>query len=84
MELIVAAGAQQVLGTLLFLLGRWGRRSADRLVPARFGPAEHQTRADGLALGGVVCQVIGVLLALFAIGTAIAAAVGVDPTFRPQ
>lgn len=84
MALVVAAVVQLVLGVLLYLLGRWGRASADDLVPPRLDADEHRVRADGVALGGAVCQGLGVLLALFAVATAVAAVMGVDPTLRPQ
>ncbi|MCX6400690.1 MAG: hypothetical protein NTX33_12275 [Propionibacteriales bacterium] len=84
MGLVVAAALQLVLGMGLFRLGRWGRLSADAIVPARMDAEEHRARADSLARGALFCQAIGSLLVLFAIGTAVAAMAGAGPTLRPQ
>lgn len=81
--LVVAALAEAVLGSGLFLLGRWGRLCADSLVPAFLDPAARRQRADALARAALVGQAIGLVLVLFALGTAVAAASGVDPTISP-
>lgn len=82
--LLVAALAQMALGAGLFLLGRWGRLSADRLVPVGLDGGERRRRADALARAALACQALGLLLVLFALGTAVAAMSGAGPTLRPE
>jgi hypothetical protein len=69
--LLAAALAELVLGAGLFLLGRWGRLSADRLVPSHIASAERLRRADALARSALFCQGIGLVLGLFSVLTGV-------------
>ena len=82
--LVVAALAELVLGAGLLLLGRWGRLSADRLVPVVLDGDERRRRADALARAALACQGFGLLLVVFALATAVAAVSGAGPTLRPD
>lgn len=82
--LVVAALVQLVLGLVLFVLGRWGRLSADALVPTHLHRDDARKRADALARAALFGQGIGLVLVLFAVGTAVAAATGLEVTLRPE
>ncbi|MGQ0575693.1 MAG: hypothetical protein ACT4RN_16040 [Pseudonocardia sp.] len=48
------------LGTVLFLLGAWGRRNADSLGAVPGMPEEHEERRIiGMRRGATTCAVVG-------------------------
>lgn len=76
MGLGVAAVVQVLLGGVLVALGGWGRRHAGELVPFAADEDDRTYRSGRIAAGGRVCQVAGLVLAVFAVLTALAAVAG--------
>ncbi len=70
---IVLSVVQLVLASGLFLLGRWGWRGADRLVPAALPESERASRTATYRRGAVACQVLaGLLVVVVAVTVAVA------------
>lgn len=54
--------ASVVLGGMVFLVGLWGRRNADSLLPPTLPERDRARRASVYRRGARACQVVGVLL----------------------
>lgn len=59
------------LAVALVLLGRWGRRHADRLVPAGLSADERARRARVLRRGAVVSYVVAAVFVAFSIAAVV-------------
>jgi len=58
---------QVAVGALLVLLGEWGVRRVDVLVPVELGEDERERRQRVMRRGGRTCQVVGVVFVLMVI-----------------
>lgn len=58
-QLLTVVAVQTVMGSALYVLGRWGRTRADDIVPTYLDPDERWRRVDVVRRGGVTCQVAG-------------------------
>lgn len=53
---------------VLVLLGRWGKRNANTLVPSAFSDEGRRQRAQSIRRNGTACQVFACLLLLTSVG----------------
>jgi hypothetical protein len=63
---VIAASVlfQVGVGALLVLIGEWGVRHVDTLVPVELGEDERDRRQRVVRRGGRTCQVVGVVFVL--------------------
>lgn len=63
LQLVVAAG--------LLVVGRWGAGASERLAPIQLDPQERAARAVTYRRGALTCRVLGVVVALAGLATAV-------------
>jgi hypothetical protein len=58
--------AVAVLALGLLAIGHWGRRHVDELVPSTFSLATRQSKRRQYQRGATTCQIVAVLMLLYA------------------
>lgn len=61
-----------LIGVVLLMIGRWGRRNAMTLVPLTLSVEAREKKARVMRRGAVSCQILGVLIVAVAVINAVA------------